>query len=798
MRTWDAETGAPVKTFDAKGTGLALGADGRLAAVGSGDSVKVYDLEGDGEPRTFNGRGGAQFLGSINSDGAFRPDGRRFAAGATDNAVYVWDLDRGEPARRLEGHHARPMCVAYSPDGRRIASAASAPSLFRNTTSAEAPEGAPAEIIVWDDSDGSIARRWAIPDAGAHRLAFAPGGARLASAGMDGIIRVWDPADGRELAAMAGHKGFVYGVAFAPDGRRLASAGWDHAVKLWDVDSGRERATLRGHELFVFDVAFAPGGTRLASAGMDGTVKVWDLSALAPGDDASSDESSQAYVALLGRGGPVSSVAFSPDGTRLATGDWGGAIRIWDRATRRPIRTYRGHSTAISTIEFRRDGRRIVSASGGMLALGPGEAKVWDPETGADVATMHAGAGPVIAARFSPDGTRVVSAVGAITYLLKPGEVKLWDAETGRGLATVVKSPAGILDVAFDAGGRRVAVARFERGLALLDAATGAPTGPPLGPERSYRAVAFSRDGSKVAAAGLDGAIVVWDAASGKELWKLPGHTLGSYSLAFDPSGRRLASSGADAAVKVWDMDTGLELLTLRHHDHEVYALAFDPDGHVLATSGFDGTVKLHEARTAPLPETDDWPVAFADAFDRAEVGDRWDTPQGRWSIAGGSIRGVLQPDKDNPARATISPRGLKLPQSVEVRFACRTPDRLVVEAKLLGGGPFEGLLAGLANRPHFGLRGGESGAMLMVMSGTFQTAGANTSFVLTPGVRHRVRLLREPRRMTLFVDGARVVSSRVPALEAPTLQLQGVWGEVGAVVEFDDVEVRAPRTPAP
>ena len=63
------------------------------------------------------------------------------------------------------------------------------------------------------------------------------------------------------------------------------------------------------------------------------------------------------------------------------------------------------------------------------------------------------------------------------------------------------------------------------------------------------------------------------------------------------------------------------------------------------------------------------------------------------------------------------------------------------------------------------------------------QTAGASTSFALTPGVRHRVRLLREPRRMTLFVDGARVVSSRVPALEAPTLQLQGVWGEVGAVV---------------
>jgi hypothetical protein len=82
-------------------------------------------------------------------------------------------------------------------------------------------------------------------------------------------------------------------------------------------------------------------------------------------------------------------------------------------------------------------------------------------------------------------------------------------------------------------------------------------------------------------------------------------------------------------------------------------------------------------------------------------------------------------------------------------------------------------------------------------MSGTFQPAGANTSVTLTPGVRHRIRLLREPRRMTLFVDGEQVLSAPVPGLEAPNLQLQGVWGKVGAVIEFDNVEVRAPRPPA-
>ena len=124
-----------------------------------------YDQEVDGEPRTFHGRGGAQFLGSFNSDGAFRPDGRRFAAGATDNADYVWDLDRGEPARRLEGHHARPMCVAYSPDGRRIA--------YLNTRNFSS--GA---LRLVNADDGAAL---AAPDAvqGGGKLAFHPDGRRV-------------------------------------------------------------------------------------------------------------------------------------------------------------------------------------------------------------------------------------------------------------------------------------------------------------------------------------------------------------------------------------------------------------------------------------------------------------------------------------------------------------------------------------------------------------------------------------------------------------------------------------------
>ena len=283
-------------------------------------------------------------------------------------------------------------------------------------------------------------------------------------------------------------------------------------------------ATLEGHTEEVASVAFSPDGTLLASGSRDGTVKLWDVP-------------TERQIATLPDKQPTS-VAFSPDGKTLAvgTGRWDNTVELWDMATRERIATL-GHGGFDKAVSFSPDGKTLaVGTWDGTYTV-----KLWDVATQERIATLGHGA-KVCAVSFSPDGTLLASG-------LRDGTVKLWDMATQERIAT-------------------------------------------LGHGAEVCAVSFSPDGTLLASGLRDGTVKLWDMATRERIATL-GHGGGVNAVSFSASdGALLASGSWDGTVILWDVLTRKKIVTFWHTDG-ITSMSFSPDGTTLAAGGWDGTILL-------------------------------------------------------------------------------------------------------------------------------------------------------------------------------------------------------------
>jgi len=217
-----------------------------------------------------------------------------------DNTVKLWDAQTEQELATLKGHDATVYSVAFSPNGRMLASGS-----MDDT------------VKLWD---ARTKRELATLKGHGHwvrSVAFSPDGKTLASGSYDNTVKLWDARSRQELAELKGHTDSVNSVAFSPDGKTLASGSWDNTVKLWDARFRQELATLNGHAYVVSSVAFSPDGKTLASGSWDNTVKLWDA------------RSRQELATLNGHAYVVSSVAFSPDGKTFASGGGDKTVKLW-------------------------------------------------------------------------------------------------------------------------------------------------------------------------------------------------------------------------------------------------------------------------------------------------------------------------------------------------------------------------------------------------------------------------------------------------------------------------------------
>ncbi|MBM4430690.1 MAG: hypothetical protein FJ026_10145, partial [Chloroflexi bacterium] len=277
-------------------------------------------------------------------DGSYLPE----AEGALRQAIWA-----GPERIALKGHTDPVLAVAFSPDGKRVATA----SLDCTARLWDTVTVTGQSVLTFTGHTGPISA-----------VAFSPNGNLLATASDDNTARLWDTATGQSVLTLTGHTDPVVAVVFSPNGKLLATASNDNTARLWNMTTGQAVFTLTCHTGPVVAVAFSPNGKLLATASEDNKAWLWDAA------------TGQQMVPLTGHIGTVSAVAFSPDGKRVATAGGDSTARLWDAVTGWPVSTLSDHSAPVSTVVFSPDGKLVATASEDTTArLWPGNLEVLYP-----------------------------------------------------------------------------------------------------------------------------------------------------------------------------------------------------------------------------------------------------------------------------------------------------------------------------------------------------------------------------------------------------------------------------------
>jgi WD40 repeat protein/serine/threonine protein kinase len=492
---------------------------------------------------------------------AFSPDGRKLASADWDHTVRIWDAETGQSLFSLKEHTDRVNCVVFDSTGQTLASASDDDTVrIRDVFSSK--------TICTLKHAGNV-----------YCVVFSPDGQTLASACSDNGVRMWNVSTGEVTHTLQGKGPSVDCVAFSPDGKTLAGGNSDSTVTLWDVLSGQVIRAFDSHTEAVESVAFSPNGKVLASGSQDGTVAISDV------------VTGQHLRTMDGTGGAVRTVAFSPNGGVLASVSSNGVVSLWDADSWHSVRAIDTNSKSVSGLAFSPDGKQLAISSLDLiqcLDLAPDRSILAHSQQASAMTTVS----------FSPDG-RTVAGVSSQSNRL----VLRLDAVTG----VIQREFAGHSDlvsaVAYHPSREIVASGSHDKSVGLWDATTGRLIRMLEGHESSVTCLTFSPDGRLIASGDWDNAVLVHEVLTGQRIRTLSEHRSSISSVSFSPDGRWLATASGDtlgskqpdSTVRLWDTSTWESSPPFNSHTQRVLCVAFSPDSRTLASSGSDNKVLLSD-----------------------------------------------------------------------------------------------------------------------------------------------------------------------------------------------------------
>ncbi|MFV2069977.1 MAG: WD40 repeat domain-containing protein, partial [Pirellulales bacterium] len=536
----------------------------------------------------------------------YSPDGTFLAAGRYDGKIQVWDGRNDRQLALLSGHVDLVRGIDFSPDSKRLASIGYGGviriwdletfreirhiKLFEDVNGYRVcfaldgqaviaiAEKSPAKL--WDIDSGELVDAFGDNGRGCWGLAVAPDGQSCVVRDNAYDFRILDLSPRKHVAWMRFPlpNESAYCVRYSPDGNFIAAGTDKKMVRLYEARTGKIITSFTGHGDLILDVAFHPNGTLLASCDYGGVIRTWHLGNLAAAADA--DEYENWPASFHGHAARAWSVDFSPDGTRLVSASRDGTVLAW---------TGRAHPR--QALDVSESVAAEFSPSGDELFIARSHAMArWERDTNEVQPFGESFRSEALSLAVSPNGP--ILATGH-----KDGMVSLWNRKTEQiDRSLHGHDGEGIDQVAFSPDGTLMVVACWDGTGSLWDVVAGRQRYVIEVPPHCVSA-AFSPDGRTFALSQEDN-FLLYDATSGERLHRLQGHQNSANCMAFSPNGRWLATGSSDRTIRIWDVRTGQTRHVIAAHREKIYAIVFSPDGRTIVTGDERGTLAFSHVKT--------------------------------------------------------------------------------------------------------------------------------------------------------------------------------------------------------